>query len=92
MSVGAYCATVLRDVAARSPGEQPVVTQVALGEVAATRRQLVRIGTNLNQIAAAANAGREIHADQLAAVLAAVRATNSNVEQAIQAIIKRMPA
>lgn len=77
LSVGAYVGGLAQDAAAG----RPLLPVTVIGELVAARQQLRRVGTNLNQIAAAVNSGEPLP-DNTAAVLAAVGRAISRCEAA----------
>ncbi len=77
LSVGAYVGGLAQDAAAG----RPLLPVTVIGELVAARQQLRRVGTNLNQIAAAVNSGEPLP-DNTAAVLAAVGRAIVRVEAA----------
>ncbi len=77
LSVGACVGGLAQDAAAG----RPLLPVTVIGELVAARQQLRRVGTNLNQIAAAVNSGEPLP-DNTAAVLAAVGRAIVRVEGA----------
>lgn len=77
LSVGAYVGMLAEDVRR----ERPVLSAEAVGELVAARQQVRRVGTNVNQIAAAVNTDGEVPANA-SAVLAAAAQAIVRLEQA----------
>jgi Bacterial mobilisation protein (MobC) len=70
LSVGAYVGMLAEDVRR----DRPVLSVEAVGELVAARQQVRRIGTNVNQIAAAVNTDGAVPAEASAVLAAAARA------------------
>ena len=68
MSGGAYLARAAEAIAA----DRPLVPEAVMAELRQARRQLHGIGTNVNQLAAAANSGAALDRASAEAVLASV--------------------
>ncbi|MGK5533435.1 plasmid mobilization protein [Streptomyces sp. URMC 129] len=82
LSVGAYAAQAAVAVARNQITPAPNDERERLVELANARVELRRIGTNLNQLAARANAGAPVPAAQLDAVLARVERAVIRVDDA----------
>jgi hypothetical protein len=77
LSVGAYVGGLAQDAAVG----RPLLPVTVIGELVAARQQLRRVGTNLNQVAAAVNSDQPLPGNT-AAVLAAVGRAIARVEAA----------
>lgn len=77
LSLGAYVGMLAED----ERRARPVLSVEAVGELVAARQQVRRIGTNVNQIAAAVNTDGELPAEASAVLAAAARAI-ARLEQA----------